>query len=42
LEKAMRETMENESIPRSRSVCRILPAALGEDLGDIAALSLIL
>lgn len=42
LEKAMRETVENESIPRSRSVCRILPAALGEDLGDIAALSLIL
>ena len=42
LEKPMYETMERESIPRSRAVCRILPAELGEDLGDIAALSIVL
>lgn len=37
LRQAMRETIEREALPRSAGVCRILPAALGESLGDMAA-----
>lgn len=37
LRQAMRETIEREALPRSAGACRILPAALGESLGDIAA-----
>lgn len=32
------EVIKRESLVRSFSVCRILPAGLGEDLGDLAAL----
>jgi glucokinase len=30
--------LEREAIPASKKVCRILPAALGDDIGDYAAL----
>lgn len=44
--KFMRETMESwverESLSRSKRVCRIEPAALGDNIGDYAALSLAL
>ena len=30
--------LEKEAIPAAREVCRILPAALGEHIGDYAAL----
>ncbi|HEC41932.1 MAG TPA: ROK family protein [Bacteroides sp.] len=30
--------LEREAIPASKNVCRILPAALGDDIGDYAAL----
>jgi len=36
---AMRETLEREALPRSLSVCRIVPAQLGEAIGDYACLS---
>jgi glucokinase len=42
LEKGMNETLAREAIPRSRAVCKILPVALGEDLGDVAALAIVL
>ncbi len=34
----VREWVRREALPRSAQVCEILPAALGEKLGDIAAL----
>jgi len=36
---AMREALEREALPRSLSVCRILPAALGDAIGDYACLA---
>jgi glucokinase len=33
-----REEMEREATPRAFSACRVVPAALGEHIGDIAAL----
>jgi glucokinase len=32
------KVIEEEALPRSRAACRIVPAALGEQLGDIASL----
>ncbi len=40
LEPAMNEVLNNEALPVARNVCRILPAALGAQIGDYAALSL--
>lgn len=37
---AVKAAVEREALQRSQSCCRIVPAALGESLGDIAALSL--
>ena len=39
---AMRETLGREALPRSLSACRILPAALGDAIGDYACLSVAL
>ncbi len=39
LEREMREVLEQECIGASLSACRILPAELGEEIGDVAALS---
>lgn len=36
----MREVIDNESLPLANKVCRIVPAALGESIGDYAALSI--
>jgi len=36
---AMREVLEREALPRSLSVCRIVPAELGDAIGDYACLS---
>jgi glucokinase len=36
---AAREVIERESLCHSRKVCRIVPAALGEKIGDYAALA---
>ena len=36
----MREVINNESLPLANKVCRIVPAALGESIGDYAALSI--
>lgn len=33
------QEIEREALPHARRVCRILPAALGEQIGDYAALS---
>jgi glucokinase len=38
---AMEEALDREAIPTARQVCRIVPAELGESLGDVAALSVI-
>jgi glucokinase len=42
-ENLLREHMENylqkEALERSRAVCRVVPAALGNSIGDYAALS---
>ncbi len=35
----MREVLEREALPRSLSVCRIVPAELGDAIGDYACLS---
>ena len=40
LRPAMEASLEAECLARSRTRCRILPAALGEAIGDYAALSL--
>ena len=39
IESAMREVIEQESLYYARQVCRIVPAGLGESVGDYAALS---
>ena len=39
IEPSMLETLERLALPQSVRACRILPAALGESIGDIAALS---
>ena len=39
IEPSMLETLERQALPQSVRACRILPAALGESIGDIAALS---
>lgn len=39
LEKKMLETVEKEALAASRKECRIVPASLGERIGDYAALS---
>ena len=36
----MLEVINNESLPLASKVCRIVPAALGESIGDYAALSI--
>ena len=33
-----RRVFDEEALPEARRVCRIVPAALGESIGDIAAL----
>ena len=39
LREAMEEALRREAIDVSRRACRIVPAALGDDIGDIAALA---
>ena len=36
---AAREVLEREALPAARAVCEVLPSALSESVGDIAALS---
>jgi glucokinase len=38
---AMQSALEREAIPSAHSVCRIVPAALGDSLGDVAAIATI-
>ena len=40
IEPYMREVIEREAIPAAYHACRIMPAALSENIGDIAALAL--
>jgi glucokinase len=40
LEPAMEESIHAEALPLAASVCRIVPAGLGESIGDYAALSI--
>ena len=42
LRPAMEKVIEKEALEQSRKICRILPAELGENIGDIAALSVAL
>lgn len=42
LKDAAVEVLQKESLERSQKICKVVPAALGEDLGDIAALSIAL
>ena len=35
----MEEVIAQEALPLARKVCRVVPAALGESIGDYAALS---
>ncbi|MBR5448482.1 MAG: ROK family protein, partial [Clostridia bacterium] len=35
----MMRVIEKEALPESLSVCKILPAALGDEIGDLAAIS---
>lgn len=39
LTQSMQEEIEKEALPMSASVCRVLPAALGEQIGDYAAVA---
>lgn len=39
LEPTMRQALQEESLPRPLRDCRIVPAALGEDIGDYAAVA---
>ena len=41
-ESAMRERLERETLPRSLANCRIVPAGLGEQIGNFAAISVAL
>jgi glucokinase len=36
------QTLRAEALPQSLSVCKIIPAALGERIGDLASLSVAL
>ena len=36
--KEARKIIKKEALPISRKVCKILPASLGESIGDISAL----
>lgn len=36
---SMQEVINEETLPQSRAVCEIVPAELGESLGDVAAIS---
>ena len=38
LKPLVEKTIESEAIPAARTVCKVLPAALGESIGDFAAL----
>lgn len=40
LEPSMLEVIEQEALPAALKACRIVPAALGENIGDIAVLAL--
>lgn len=40
LRDAMEESLRREALPHARAVCRVVPAALGDRLGDYAALAL--
>jgi glucokinase len=40
IEPTMREVIAQEAIPNAYEACRILPAGLGEAIGDVAALAL--
>lgn len=42
LEARMMEVLQKEALPQSLSVCRIVPAGLGENVGDLASLSVAL
>ena len=42
LDPAMYRELEREALPQSLRACRIVPALLGESVGDYAALSLAL
>lgn len=39
LRKSMQEIISEEALPQSSDVCEIVPAELGESLGDVAAIS---
>ncbi len=39
LREEMMHTLQSECLPDSLAACRILPAALGEEIGDVAALT---
>lgn len=39
MEAAMQSVLEKEALEKSRRACQVLPAGLGESLGDMAALS---
>jgi len=41
-EDTITEVIAKEALPLSGEICKIVPAALGENIGDIAALSLVL
>ena len=36
---AMQHSLDREALPPARAVCRIVPAALGDAVGDYASLS---
>ena len=40
LRPAMEEALAAEALPQTRAVCKIVPAGLGEGVGDLAALSI--
>ena len=40
LREEMERVIEKEALPQSSSVCRIVPAALGESIGDVAAVTI--
>ena len=40
IEPTMREVVRREALPAAYEACRIVPAALAENIGDIAALAL--
>jgi glucokinase len=42
LEPTMLATLQAEAIPRSLAICRIVPAGLGERVGDLASLAVAL